>query len=82
MSGTIQSAKQVATIFEKADITIVDSKVTASCLGLLALQVAEMAQQGATKKTILKELARLIPETRLVLVMDTMNYLYRGGRIG
>lgn len=82
MSGTIQSAMRVVAMFEKVDITVVDSKVTASCLGLLVLQAAEMAQQGATKKDILKELDRLIPETRLVLVMDTMNYLYRGGRIG
>lgn len=82
MSGTIQSAMRVVPMFENADITVVDSTVTASCLGLLVLQAAEMAQQGATKKDILKELDRLIPETRLVLIMDTMNYLYRGGRIG
>lgn len=82
LSGTIQSAMRVVQMFEGADITIVDSKVSASCLGLLALQAAKMANDGASKDEILQELDNLIPQTRLVVVMDTMEYLYRGGRIG
>ncbi|MFW9922221.1 MAG: DegV family protein [Candidatus Thorarchaeota archaeon] len=82
LSGTIQSALRVVKMFENADITIVDSKVSASCLGLLALQAAKMADKGASKEDILQELDKLIPQTRLVVVMDTMEYLFKGGRIG
>ncbi|NHJ33290.1 MAG: DegV family protein [Asgard group archaeon] len=82
LSGTIQSAMRVVHMIEDADITIVDSKVTASCLGLLVLEAAKMAENGATKEDILTELENLIPQTNLVVVVDTMEYLYRGGRIG
>ncbi|NHJ06011.1 MAG: DegV family protein [Candidatus Heimdallarchaeota archaeon] len=82
LSGTIQSAMRIVPLIENADITIVDSKVSASCLGLLAVHAAKMAQNNSTKKEILTVLNELIPQTRLVVVMDTMEYLFRGGRIG
>jgi DegV family protein with EDD domain len=82
LSGTIQSATRVLHMLEEVDITIVDSKVSASCLGLLVLEAAKMAVDGATKEEILTELDNLIPQANLVVVVDTMEYLYRGGRIG
>lgn len=82
LSGAINSAKRVLNLFEDADITIIDSRVSASCLGLLAIEAAKIAEAGATKKEILERMDELIPQTNLVVVMDTMEYLYRGGRIG
>lgn len=81
LSGTIQSALSILHMVDNKDITIVDSKVTASCLGLLVLEAAKMAENGASKEEILSELDNLIPQTNLVLIVDTMEYLYRGGRI-
>ncbi|MBY8994323.1 MAG: DegV family protein [Candidatus Heimdallarchaeota archaeon] len=82
LSGTIQSAMRVLHMVENADITIVDSKVSASCLGLLVLEAAKMAANGASKDEIITELDNLIPKTKLVVVVDAMEYLYRGGRVG
>jgi len=82
LSGTIQSALRILHMVDNKDITIVDSKVTASGLGLLVLEAAKMAENGASKEEILMELDNLIPQTKLVIVVDTMEYLYRGGRIG
>lgn len=82
LSGTIQSAISVLPMVDNKDITIVDSKVTAICLGLLVLEAAKMAKNGKTKDEILIKLDNLIPQTNLVVVVDTMEYLYRGGRIG
>jgi len=81
LSGTIQSAFSILPKVDNKDITIVDSKVTASCLGLLVLEAAKMAESGASKEEILTKLDDLIPQTNLVLIVDTMEYLYRGGRI-
>ena len=82
LSGTIQSALGILHKVDNEDITIVDSKVTASCLGLLVLEAAKMAANGASKEEVLTKLDNLIPQTNLVIVVDTMEYLYRGGRIG
>ena len=82
LSGTIQSASKVKEMLNGADITIIDSKVSASCLGLLVLVAAEMADKGSTKEEIIEYIEKLIPKTNLVIVMNTMEYLYRGGRIG
>jgi len=82
LSGTIQSAQRIVPMVKDAEITIFDSKVSASCLGLLVLEAAKLAQNGASKEEILKRLTELVPQTRLVVVVDTLEYLYRGGRIG
>ncbi len=82
LSGTIQSVLSVLPMVDNKDITIVDSKVTASGLGLLVLEAAKMAENGASKEEILTELDNLIPQIKFVIVIDTMEYLYRGGRIG
>ncbi|NHJ86667.1 MAG: DegV family protein [Asgard group archaeon] len=82
LSGAIQNAVNVRKQFDGQDITIVDSKVSASCLGLLVLEAAKMAVKGSSKEEILARLDELIPQTRLVVTVDTMEYLYRGGRIG
>ncbi|MEA2071075.1 MAG: DegV family protein [Asgard group archaeon] len=82
LSGTIQSAKRVIPLLDDIDITIIDSQVSATCLGLLVIEAAKMAQEGASKKAIIKRIKRLIPDTRLIIVVDTLEYLHRGGRIG
>ncbi|MGC9780749.1 MAG: DegV family protein [Candidatus Heimdallarchaeota archaeon] len=80
LSGTIQSALRVVPMIENADITVVDSKASASALGLIVLDAAQLAVNGATKDEILERLNEIIPQTRLVLTLNTMEYLYRGGR--
>ncbi len=82
LSGTIQSAKRIVHMVKDATITIIDSKVSASCLGLIVLEAAKLAKKGATKEEILQRLDEIIPQTRLIVVVDTLEYLYRGGRIG
>jgi DegV family protein with EDD domain len=82
LSGTFQSALRIADLFEDNDITLVDTGTAASSAGLLVLHIAKMAKNGVSKNQILDELNKLIPQARLILVMDTLEYLHRGGRIG
>lgn len=82
LSGTIQSAERVVPLIDNADITIIDSRVAATSLGLLVIKAAQMTQNGASKEEIIKRVEQLIPKTNMVIAVDTLEYLHRGGRIG
>lgn len=84
LSGTIQSAVQGRALLEKdkEHVEIVDSNTTAMALGFQVLTVARAASQGASlaECKALAEQARL--HTGIYFVVDTLEFLHRGGRIG
>ncbi len=61
-------------------IYIVDSASLSSGIGLLVLEAAELAQNGADGKTIVEYVERQKPLVRASFMVDTLMYLYRGGR--
>jgi len=81
-SGLIQSAIKIKEMFQGEDITIVDSQVATSSLGALVLHAAKMIEQDYSKDQILTELNTLIPKAKLVAVLDSVNEVYRSGRVG
>lgn len=82
LSGTLDSAYQAREHFPGAKIEIVDSNFTAMALGFQVLAAARAAQQGAT----LRECVSLAEKSRqhvgVYFLVDTLEYLRRGGRIG
>lgn len=82
LSGTCQSARMAKEMLPDADIDVIDSKSASMGLGLLVLEAARAAAGGKTKKEILELIAKMIPETKLYFIIDTLEYLARGGRIG
>jgi DegV family protein with EDD domain len=83
LSGTINSAMQAKEHLPAgAPIEVVDSQSVSMGLGLNVLHVARVLEQGA----ILSEATALahwaIEHTGVVLTVDTLEFLYRGGRIG
>jgi DegV family protein with EDD domain len=83
MSGTYQSATIAKSMFdEDAEVTIIDSKSASYGYGTLVVAAAEMAQAGASKEEIIAEVLRLRRELRLYFLVDTLEYLQKGGRIG
>ncbi|TFE31851.1 DegV family protein [Cohnella luojiensis] len=83
MSGTYQSATIAKSMLEEdADVTVIDSKSASYGYGLLVVTAAEMAQAGASKEDIIAEVHRLRQELRLYFLVDTLEYLKKGGRIG
>ncbi|AJY76466.1 DegV family protein [Paenibacillus beijingensis] len=82
-SGTFQSALLAHSMLERAaDITVVDSKSASYGAGLLVVRAAEMAAAGSSKDEILQEIDRLRNEMGLYFLVDTLEYLQKGGRIG
>ena len=63
-------------------IEILDSSTASLALGLLVLQAAKMARDGASLEHIVQSIRSLAPRTRLFGALDTLEYLHRGGRIG
>ncbi len=61
---------------------VIDSTNVSLGLGLLVLQAAELAREGASLDEILDATRSAIPRIRFFGVLDTLEYLRRGGRIG
>lgn len=86
LSGTVRSAETAAGLLrqERPDypIEVIDSGTIATCQGITAVRMAERAAAGAGFDDVVA-LARALPaKTHLLFVLETMEYLQRGGRIG
>lgn len=82
LSGTIQSARTAAEMLEGRDICVVDSLSTAAVLGYIVEEAGEMALLGKSKEEILTRIEYMKKNTHFILLVDTLEYLHRGGRIG
>ncbi len=63
-------------------IELVDSLQASIGLGILVTEAARLALQGKTLDEILHTIHEMIPRTRFFGVLDTLEYLHKGGRIG
>lgn len=83
MSTTINVMKLAAEDVEiKGKIKVIDSKNLSTGIGLLVLEAAVMAQRGEELEKIVEQIEFLKPRVRSSFVVDTLTYLYRGGRCG
>lgn len=82
ISGTVRGASIAAASFPNADIRILDTRTIAGPLARLALLAAGMAAAGRSADAIWKRLNKLAPCARIYFLVDTLEYLQRGGRIG
>lgn len=82
LSGTLDSARTAASMMKDYPIEIVDSRVISLALGFLVLASARAAQQNLSISDVADSARRLIGTTRFIFVVETLEYLHRGGRIG
>ena len=61
-------------------ITVIDSANLSTGIGLLVIEAAIMAQNGAAAAEIAARVETLKSQVRASFVVDTLTYLYRGGR--
>lgn len=80
LSGTYQSAVIAAADFE-GKVFIVDSGTVAIGMGILAQLALDMADQGKTAQEIVSRLEEEKQNVRVIALLDTLEYLHRGGRI-
>ncbi len=63
-------------------ITVLDSRSASAGLGLITIEAATLARDGASADEICALVHSIIPRTRFFGAVDTLEYLRRGGRIG
>jgi DegV family protein with EDD domain len=84
LSATYSNACQAAAQLndEGARIDVVDSQAVSLGMLFLARASAKMAMAGATVDAIKKTIEGMIPRLHIYVLLDTLEYVRRGGRIG
>ncbi len=80
LSGTYQSATIAAMDFP-GQVYVVDSRNVTIGTGLLAQLAVELAEKGASAEEIVQMLTQEREKVRLIAMVDTLEYLKKGGRI-
>ncbi len=80
LSGTYQSAAVAAAEYSE-DVYVIDSKNVAVGEQILVLFAAELLKKGLSAKEIAQQLEGVKDKIHLLGVLDTLEYLKRGGRI-
>jgi len=80
LSGTINSALAAREAFPKAQIEVVDW--LSMGMGLLVLAAARAAEEGKGLLQIKAITKRLTARISILAMLDTLHYLWKGGRIG
>lgn len=80
LSGSYQSAC-VASEMVDGKVDVIDTRTAAEGSGLTLLDGARMARAGVPHETIVQHCRRRVASMRTLIVLDTVEFLRRGGRI-
>jgi DegV family protein with EDD domain len=81
LSGTFQSAKLAAQEFA-GKVEVVDTYTVSAGLQLVVDSAREAAQRGAGLASVVEAATSVAARSGLYVLLDTLTYLQRGGRIG
>lgn len=82
LSGTYRSAVIAAENVPEADVHVLDTRTIAGGLGVLVKKAKEWADEGKDAETIIADLKSLAQREVVYFLVDTLEYLHKGGRIG
>lgn len=82
MSGTFGRAGVAAQDFPNAKITVLDTPLLGAGLGTLVRLAIQWASDGLDVKAISEKILSLAKKNRTYFLVDTLEYLQKGGRIG
>jgi len=83
LSGTINAADQAKKLANvKCPIEIIDSLEVSMATGLIVVAAARMAKAGKRLTEIADSVRKMVSNTKLLILFDTLEYLAKGGRIG
>lgn len=81
MSSTFNNARLAIDELDASEhIFVVDSKNLSSGIGLLLLKACKLKEEGMEAKQIALKMEEIVPKIRSQFVIDTFDYLYKGGR--
>lgn len=82
LSGTVDSARAARDMLPELNIEIIDSRSASMGLGFITLAAARSIEQGQNLSETADIAKKLVPLAKAIFVVDTLEYLHRGGRIG
>ncbi|NIM94904.1 MAG: DegV family EDD domain-containing protein [Anaerolineales bacterium] len=82
LSGTVSSARTAAAEFDEIPVRVIDTRSTSMGLGLAVLEASRCAAAGGSIDEVERKAADIAAKVRVLFVVDTLEYLHRGGRIG
>ena len=85
ISGTYQSAEMVLNEYKeegKIEYSLIDSNGTSFIIEHLLMQTIEQIEKGVSIEETVSKIEKLVEDTQIYLVVDDLNYLVKGGRLG
>lgn len=82
ISGTIDNAQQAIAKMPESDIRLVDTLSSSMGLGLSVLAAARAAAAGKSIDGVVAAAEAMKERVNFLFVVDTLEYLHKGGRIG
>ena len=82
VSGTVRAATVAAQDYPGLDVRVVDSQTIAGNLASLVLMADGWAKEGLHADAIVNRLDSWITRGRIFFLVNTLEYLQKGGRIG
>lgn len=80
LSTTIQNANIAKQEFPNANIEIVDSLNLSTSIGLLVMKACDFRKEGMNVQEISTKIQELTSKVRTTFVVNTLDYLHKGGR--
>ena len=78
--SAVAAARLAREEFPNLDVRVLDSRNAAMAQGFVVLEAARAAREGADIDTCIARAEALMPRVALLVVLDTLVYLARGGR--
>jgi DegV family protein with EDD domain len=83
LSATYQSAILAADAVAKViPVRVIDTRAVSMAQGLLCIEIAEVAQSGSSLDELAERVQALTAKVGVVAMLDTLEHLVKGGRIG
>lgn len=80
LSTTMQNANLAQETGEPGKVFIIDSLNLSTGIGLLVLKAADLRDQGLSAEVIYQQINVLTAKVRTSFVIETLEYIYKGGR--
>jgi DegV family protein with EDD domain len=82
LSGTHNAARLAAESVDPERIQVIDSRATTMQLGWVVIDAAREARRGMGLDQVASRARSAISRVKLFAVLQTLDYVYKGGRIG
>ncbi len=82
LSGTVRSALVAANDFPEGHIQVVDTRTIAGGLASLVLTATEWSREAPDLAALAGRVSEMASRERVYFLVDTLEYLFKGGRIG